>query len=134
MTTERELLREARDALDAIANLREEARWDLAKRIDTYLATPEHPAVQGSEPSFEAIRDAIAVRMGGHSISVYDAEAWANFLELLRQVKASECALPAPAPSGAAKVLERETRRVYKADAEEYRSYITARFEKANSG
>jgi hypothetical protein len=35
---------------------------------------------------------------------------------------------------GTAKVPERETRRVYKADAEEYRSYITARFEKANSG
>jgi hypothetical protein len=35
---------------------------------------------------------------------------------------------------GTAKVPERETRRVYKADAEEYRSYITARFEKPNSG
>jgi len=96
MTTERELLREARDALDAIANLREEARWDLAKRIDTYLATPEQPAVQRSE--VEVIDPWVMdlVRKHGHEMT--NSEIVQKFLPKNK--------LSAPAPSGAAKVPE----------------------------
>ena len=40
-----------------------------------------------------------------------------------------------PAPSGTAKVPERETRRVYRvAEDGEYQSYLNARFDKASSG
>jgi hypothetical protein len=58
-----------------------------------------------------------------------EAETFVNWIN--ERLTAPQSETPA---GGTAKVPERETRRVYKADAEEYRSYITARFEKANSG
>jgi hypothetical protein len=59
-----------------------------------------------SAASFEAIRDAIAIRMSGHTISEHDGKAWDTFMFLLRAVKASECAVSETAPSGTAKVPE----------------------------
>lgn len=46
-----QLLREAQDALDAIASARDDARWDLAKRIDAALApnAPETPQPTSKE-------------------------------------------------------------------------------------
>jgi hypothetical protein len=59
-----------------------------------------------SAASFEAIRDAIAIRMSGHTISEHDGKAWDTFMFLLRAVKASECAVSETPPSGTAKVPE----------------------------
>jgi len=78
--------------------------WEgLARAVLEAAALPDAPQ---AAPSFETIRDAIAVRMGGHTISVFDAEAWTTFLGLLRQVKASECALPASAEVESTKVAD----------------------------
>ena len=108
LTPERRLLREAQRELQERCNrwarLADTARSNEAAEcraiIDALLALPATAA------SFEAIRDAIAVRMGGHTISERDGEAWGTFMFLLRAVKASECAVSETAPSGTAKVPE----------------------------
>lgn len=71
---------------------REEWAISHAELPDIYICkTCVTAARSTTQPSFEQVRDAIAVRMGGHTIFVGDAEAWSNFLNLLRLVKASEC-------------------------------------------
>jgi hypothetical protein len=59
-----------------------------------------------SAASFEAIRDAIAIRMSGHTISEHDGKAWDTFMFLLRAVKASECAVSETPAGGTEKVPE----------------------------
>lgn len=54
-----------------------------------------------SEPTFEVVRDAIATRMAGHTVSKAMSYEWGLFLRLLRAVKAEECAFAATQPAPA---------------------------------
>jgi hypothetical protein len=111
------------DPLHALAVLGEEF-GELTKAMVQLTYEPHKTSAE--EVKIEAIQTvAMALRLH-RSLDQYEYRPGA-------QHKQNAPLSETPA-GGTAKVPERETRRVYKADAEEYRSYITARFEKANSG
>ena len=102
---------------------------DALKYIAATL--PEAPQPATPATAISALQEAVNIGLAalGHYNTEQTDAHWNEQEKRLRALAQSET----PA-GGAAKVPERETRHVYKADAEEYRSYITARFEKANSG